>query len=276
MPGSSERIPLSARERRRVVRYPCAVASSSSRSQRRVGCRAVLLAALLLGCSSNPMQATSESGFLSRSLRHDGSERRYVVYVPRELDRTRPAPLVVFLNGAGECGTDGQKQLLAGLAPAIAHRMEEWPCLVLFPQKPDRQSAWEDWETMVLAQLEATRREFAVDPARIALTGLSQGGHGTWVLGARHPSLWCAIAPICGYGDPAPLAAALAKMPIWAFHGAADQAVPLRQSEALCAAVRAAGGEPKLTVYPGVGHNAWDKAYRDEKLAAWLLTPRAR
>lgn len=234
----------------------------------------ILAFASLVSCTATPMP--NERGFLSRSLTVAGTERRHVVYLPRDYDAAKKWPLVVFLNGAGECGTDGQKQLLAGLAPALCNRAEEWPCVVLFPQKPDRASAWEDWDAMLMAQLAATQREFAIDPDRITLTGLSQGGHGTWVLGARHKEIWAALAPICGYGDPVPLAKDLAALPIWAFHGEADTAVPVAQSKALCEAVRAAGGTPKLTLYPGVGHNSWDKAYRDEKLAAWLLAQRKR
>lgn len=215
-------------------------------------------------------------GFHARSVPVAGSERRFVVYVPRDYVPERTWPLVVFLNGAGECGDDGWKQVAAGLGPALLHQPDEWPCLVLFPQKPNRESQWEDWEEMVLAQLAAVQAEFCIDSARITLTGLSQGGHGTWVLGARLADRFAALAPICGYGDPAAVAAALREMPIRAFHGDADRAVPVAQSQALCDAVRAAGGQPQLTIYPGVGHNSWDKAYRGEKLAAWLLAQRKK
>jgi predicted peptidase len=121
---------------------------------------------------------------------------------------------------------------------------------------------------------------------------MSQGGHGTWVLGARHPRLWAALVPVCGYGDagfddpsarlppgvfvgPADeLAAPLAAMPVWAFHGEADTIVPVTQTEELVAALRARGGEPKVTLYPGVEHDAWDRAYREEELPRWLLAQR--
>ena len=230
----------------------------------------VVALTFLAACTANPM-SRPHRGFLSREIMVDGVERRYVVYVPREYDPARIWPLVVFLNGSGECGTDGQKQLLVGIAPAIVNQAKEWPCLVLLAQKPDRQSAWEHWDAMVMAQLAEVAKEFSIDPKRISLTGLSQGGHGTWALGARHKDRWSALAPICGYGDPAEIAKDLVAIPLWAFHGDADRTVPVQQSKALCDAVRAAGGTPKLTLYPGVGHNSWDKAYRDEKLAEWLL-----
>ncbi|MBK8978430.1 MAG: dienelactone hydrolase family protein [Planctomycetes bacterium] len=223
---------------------------------------------LFLACAPLVAQTT---GFLARSLEHGGREHRYVLFVPPGFDPARQWPLILFLHGAGECGTDGWKQVAVGLAPAILSDVAAWPFLVLLPQKPDVHDAWEDHDELVMAMLERTRADYPVDPARIFLTGLSQGGHGTWVLGARHADRFAALAPVCGYGEPAGLAAELARRPIWAFHGEADRAVPVRQSKELVAAVREAGGHAMLSLYPGVGHNAWDRAYRDEGLARWFL-----
>jgi predicted peptidase len=125
-----------------------------------------------------------------------------------------------------------------------------------------------------MAMLDAALRQYNLDADRVYLTGLSQGGHGAWVLAARHPERWAAIAPICGYGDPKAIAEPIKSLPVWCFHGDGDQAVPVAQSQAIVAAIKAAGGEPKLTIYPGVGHNSWDKAYRDEPLADWFLEHR--
>jgi predicted peptidase len=96
------------------------------------------------------------------------------------------------------------------------------------------------------------------------------GGYGSWVLAAKYPAMWAAVAPICGGGNPAD-GPKLKDIPLWAFHGDKDTAVPLKKSEEMIEAIKAAGGNPKLTVYPGVGHNSWDKAYRDEKLWEWFL-----
>jgi predicted peptidase len=128
-------------------------------------------------------------------------------------------------------------------------------------------------EELLLAILEAARKEYSIDETRLYLTGLSMGGFGTWRLGAKHPKLFAALAPICGGGDPSE-AAALKDLPIWAFHGDQDKAVPHALSVRMVEAVKAAGGTPKLTIYPGVGHNSWDKAYREENLAEWFLQHR--
>lgn len=240
--------------------------------------RHLLLAVLFVGSSLLAQAATAPtdtaappSGLLAQTITVDGTSHRYVVYVPPGYASNRRWPLIVFLNGAGECGTDGWKQVSVGLAPAITADVAKWPFVVLFPQKPNRDSAWEDHDAVIMAMLKKARADYSIDERRLFLTGLSQGGHGTWALGSRHPDLWAAIAPVCGYGEPKAIAPALAKMPIWCFHGEDDKAVPVQQSKALCVAVEKAGGSAELTLYPKVGHNSWDKAYRDEPLAAWFL-----
>jgi predicted peptidase len=143
-----------------------------------------------------------------------------------------------------------------------------------------------------MALVEAARARWPIDADRVYLTGLSQGGHGAWVLGARHADLWAAVVPVCGYiatgsrerrvpvaaaafnGSPGELAPSLSKLPVWAFHGAADSIVPVAETESMVAALVAAGGDPKMTLFPGVDHGSWDPAYRDSGLAAWLLAQR--
>ncbi len=218
------------------------------------------------------MPAAHPTGFLFESLEVAGREYRYSIYVPRDYTPDRAWPLVTFLNGYGECGTDGSRQLSVGLAPAIMANPSDWPMLALFPQKPHHNDLWEDHDDAVMAMVHKTQTEYNLDGSRLTLTGLSQGGRGTWAIGALHPDVWAALAPICGYGDPDAFAPPLAHTPIWCFHGDADTTVKLEQSQRLTQAVNDAGGDPKLTIYPGVGHNSWDKAYRDENLAAWLLS----
>ena len=217
-----------------------------------------------------PPHAPMSSGFADKSLAIDGVEHRYAVYVPPGYTADRRWPLVVFLHGMGECGTDGTKHLDVGLGPAIRAEPDRWPFVVVLPQKPDRESQWAEHDAMVMAMLAATEKEYSIDTSRRLPTGLSQGGAGTWALGAKHADLWAAIAPVCGYGKPDEVAAKLERMPIWAFHGADDQVVPAEQSKALCAAVDAARGHAVLTLYEHTAHNSWDKAYRESELAEWL------
>jgi poly(3-hydroxybutyrate) depolymerase len=243
----------------------------------------VVLSPLSAALAAQSPTESPVSGFLGKSIRHGERERRYVCYVP---EGERPAagwPLVVFLHGMGECGDDGWLQTEVGLGSAIRRAPQRWPAVVLFPQKPDKPSQWVDHEAMVLAMVAQTERELPIDGNRRVLTGLSQGGAGAWAIGARTRAMWQAFAPVCGYGEPDTVAAGLAGAPVWAFHGDADRVVAAAHSTKLVAAVAAAGAAqkaaiaPLLTLYPGVGHNSWDKAYRDEALAEWLLAaPAAR
>lgn len=229
----------------------------------------------LTACATPPQPVKTTSGIVTKTIEHQGAQHRYAVYVPPGYDAASAWPLVVFLHGMGECGSDGTEQTTVGIGPAILARPDEWPCVVLMPQKPIPRAEWEAYATLVMAQLTATLQEYSIDRQRIALTGLSQGGHGAYVLGAQESSLWSCVAPICGYANPKPLAQSLAALPLWAFHGEADPTVPVAQTKAMHEAIVKAGGQPKLTLYPGVGHNSWDRAYRTEGLAKWLLVQRA-
>ena len=123
---------------------------------------------------------------------------------------------------------------------------------------------------MVIAVLDSAKQEYNIDESRVYLTGISQGGHGTWAIGARHTNIFAAIAPVCGWGDEE-MARELAEMPTWIFHGEDDSVIPSSASIDMHDFMKSAGGSPKLTTYPGVDHNSWDNAYRNENLAEWFL-----
>jgi predicted peptidase len=251
----------------------------------------------LLGCAAGgtptgplPKEPPSvNTGFLFRTIRTAEEDLGYVVYVPRGYAADRDWPAIVFLHGRGECGRDGLRHLTQGLGMAIMTNPDAWPCVVVMPQKPDPSRNWESYDDAVMGMLAAARAEFRLDADRISLTGLSQGGHGTWVLGSRQAGTWAALAPICGYGGERPtavpsedtartIAQGIGRVPVWAFHGESDEVVRAAETRTLAAAVRANGGVIVETYYPGVGHNSWDNAYREEQaeggLAAWLLRQR--
>lgn len=233
-----------------------------------------LMAVAATGLSgSKPLRApeSATTGFLDRTIEIGGVKMPYVVYIPPGYDASQRQPTIMFLHGRGECGTDGLKQVGQGLGRAIMNDRSRWPFIVIFPQKPDFEKQWEDFDGYVMGTLAATEAEFATDPTRTYLTGLSQGGHGTWMIGAAHPERWAALVPICGYGDPAMIASKIKNLPIRCYHGGADNVVPPAQSGAIIEVLKAEGATPEYTEYEGVNHNSWDRAYAEADLPAWLL-----
>ena len=232
--------------------------------------------------------------FLERSVTipEDGARQdfRWRLLRPERVEEGHRYPVVLFLHGAGERGSDNRAQLKylpTWLAePALRERH---PCFVVAPQcRADHM--WVDvaWAAprstpraaeptadlaAAVAALDAVLAAEPADPDRVLLTGLSMGGYGTWDLAARIPERFAAIAPICGGGDET-TAPRLAKLPIWAFHGAEDRVVPPGRSRSMVAAVKEAGGTPKYTEFERVGHDSWTPAYRDPAVLDWLFAQR--
>jgi predicted peptidase len=243
------------------------------------------LASLLLILTLAPVAARAvESGpdslgrFVFRSVTAEGAPRRFAVFLPAGYDSTRHWPAIVFLHGSGECGSDGERPTRVGLGPELTAHPRRWPCVVVFPQKLREDEQWEEHEALVLATLRQATREFHVDARSVALAGLSQGGHGTWTLGARHPERWTCLVPICGYGTAAGIAPRVARLPVWAFHGLRDDVVNPDETRAMVEAIRAErariGLDPdgaRLTLYPDANHGSWDSAVAEPELAGWIL-----
>ena len=229
-------------------------------------------AILALACSAAALlgSAPPESGFVDKTIDYNGASVKYVVFVPKAYDPEKAHPTILFLHGSGEQGDDGKKQAGQGLGNAIKLAEDKWNFLVIFPQKPAGRGGFAEHEKLILDIIEKTKKEYKVDDKRFYLTGLSMGGYGSWTLACKYPTMFTAAAPICGGGNPAD-AAKIKDLPVWAFHGDKDTAVPLKKSQDMIDALKAAGGNPKFTVYPGVGHNSWDKAYREENLHEWFL-----
>lgn len=231
------------------------------------------LSLVLFLAGAHMVLGADTTGFLNREFKDaDGKMAKYVLFVPHELDKNKPAPVILFLHGSGETGTDGLKQAKTGLGNAIRKQEKTFPFITIFPQSQERTwRAGSKDAKRALAILDEVTKEFNGDPKRTYLTGLSMGGFGTWSLAAAHPERWAAIAPICGGGDPKS-ASKIKDIPCWCFHGDADKAVNVKLSQQMIAALKEAKAEPKYTEYPGVGHNSWDKAYGTAELYTWLLS----
>ncbi len=258
-----------------------------------------VVAALTVLPASVPAQKI-ETGFLNRVVRIKGVEYRYQVFVPREFDRAKRWPVIIALHGGGEYGSDGVRQTNVGLAPAIRRNVDRFPAIVLFPQsKADGTPGWQlDGGKAAIAALDQSIKEFNGDRSRVYLTGLSAGGNGSWYLASQYPDRFAAMVVICGFitefrgrssnvlypalaAASAPDAyAAIAKrvaaIPIWIFHGDADQSVSVEESRRMAAALKALGADVQYTELPGVGHNAWDPAYDRADVIDWMLKQRRR
>ena len=237
--------------------------------------------ALLLSLSFAAAQSSTEDlmqtpqTFKKKVNRTIGTD--YLLFLPKgyEAKGDKRWPLMLFLHGAGERGSDLKKVAVHG-PPKLVKTRPDFPFILVSPQCPTDQT-WSD-ETL-LALLDHVIKEHKVDTNRVYLTGLSMGGYGSWSLGVKHPERFAAIAPICGGGETINVllssrakSAALKSLGIWAFHGAKDPVVKLEESERMVAALKKAGvKEVELTVYPEAQHDSWTDTYANEKLFDWFL-----
>lgn len=182
-------------------------------------------------------------------------------------------PLILFLHGGGERGTDLDAIQQVGLIPNRI-RFSNFPFFILAPQCP-LNDWWASFQDSLIDLLDSVITNHPVDSKRIYLTGLSLGGMGTWHLAVRHPHRFAAIVPVCGFGYvwySSPKRIPLLKdIPTWVFHGEDDRVVPVEESINMVSRLREAGSNARLTLYPNTGHDAWDQAYSDPELYRWLL-----
>lgn len=216
--------------------------------------------------------------FLLRRVEVGGVVRRFRIYVPPGYEERPARPPVLFLHGAGERGNDSLAQTTVGIGPALRTRDTPYPAIVVFPQCP-RESHWSAGEAraIAMAALDEAAGELGFDPARVALTGISMGAAGAWLLAWEQPERFVSLSPICGWVSghtPSELqlfANRVARIPTWIFHGEADNVVPVDESRALYEAMQAAGANVRYTELAGVGHNSWDPAYQGSELMDWMI-----
>ncbi|NLJ73831.1 MAG: prolyl oligopeptidase family serine peptidase [Firmicutes bacterium] len=202
----------------------------------------------------------------------------YLVYTPSQVGEQtgKKWPLVIFLHGAGERGTDLNLVKKHGLT-MMAEQGEKFPFILAAPQCPV-ESFWDRQLDALDGFLSELLRTYPIDTERIYLTGLSMGGFGTWHWAERRPNAFAAIAPICGgampmLGFPERIKK-IKHVPVWAFHGDSDDVVPLSSSQELVDVLRENNGNVRFTVYEGVGHDSWTRAYKEPELIPWLLKQR--
>lgn len=195
-------------------------------------------------------------------------ETQYLLYLPDGYlnDTIKKWPLLIFLHGSGESGTELSKVKVHG-PPKLIEQGKKFPFIIVSPQAPPNTG----WKAEILkGMLDDLKRKYRVDNDRVYLTGLSMGGYGTWDLSQKFPDEFAAIAPICGGGDDSKVWK-LRHMPVWCFHGAKDEVVLPVQSQKMVDALKKYNSNVKFTLYPEANHNSWDLTYDNDSLYSWLL-----
>jgi len=219
----------------------------------------------------------------------------YRLLLPKDYDASKKYPLIVVLHGSGERGSDNEKQLVHGGELFVRDSIRtQYPAIVVFPQCPEAKS----WNNMVSTTDSITKKrifhfntggdatvpmqllmdlvkniqhDFKTDKKRIYVGGLSMGGMGTFELVRRMPKTFAAAFPICGGANPA-TASKLTQTHWWIFHGLKDDVVPPELSIQMEAALKTAGANVKLTLYPNANHNSWDSTFAEPDLMRWIFS----
>lgn len=200
-----------------------------------------------------------------------GKAMPYRLYQPSNYDNQpdRLWPLVVFLHGAGERGIDLQGVTRHGPLREVA-KGREFPFLIAAPQLSG-QEYWGGYIESLNAWLDDLLETYRINFDRVYLTGLSMGGTGTWLWAMASPERFAAILPMCGTGI-CWCAGNVKKLPIWTFHGSADEIIPVEESIHMVNRVNACGGNARLTICEGYTHDCWTDTYAREDIYDWLLS----
>lgn len=248
----------------------------------------LIISSMLKSQSDTILAAYEAANFQGSS----GMQLPYRILLPQGYDKTKAQqyPLLLFLHGAGERGSDNASQLVHG-ASLFLEQQDRFPAIVVVPQcreddywaqmiKADGERYFNFAETpnpglgAIIELVGHLQEKEAVDPHRIYLMGLSMGGMGTFELLARKPDTFAAAVPICGGTNPALLPIYAGQVPLWIFHGADDQVVKAKQSRRIVERLEELGHPAKYTEYPGVTHSSWDNAFAEPDLLPWLFSHR--
>lgn len=198
-----------------------------------------------------------------------GVKINYSLYLPDVIDNGRKYPLIIFLHGAGERGDDITKVYKLGLPKYLKDGMK-MEAFVLSPQCPSR-IVWANITFDIKTLIDSIINCYPVDKSKVALTGASMGGYGTWDIGMTYSNFFSCILPICGEGSIWRVIN-LKNMPVYAYHGANDSLIPPTCSQKIVDAVNGAGGSAKLTILPNKGHNCHDAVYLESGGIEWMLS----
>jgi predicted peptidase len=193
-------------------------------------------------------------------------EMGYALHIP--VNTKEKKPLIIFLHGSGEKGTDIEKVKIHG--PFKYLKTHDLDAYVLAPQCPEN----EEWDNEVLYRLILKiEKENNIDPNRIYLTGLSLGGWGSYNLAFAHPNLFAALVPISGFVDLIQLeqACTIATIPTHIFHGLMDDVVNLDYAIAIYKELKKCNGNVELTIFDDSGHDSWSRVYDNKEIYDWMF-----
>jgi len=191
----------------------------------------------------------------------------YALHVPLNA-KNEKKPLIVFLHGSGEKGSDLEKVKVHG--PFSYLKNHDIDAFVLAPQCPEE----EYWDSEVLYKLiRKVVKDNNIDTKRIYLTGLSMGGWGAWNLAFAHPEMFAALVPIAGFVDRVPMIenCKIGEIPIRIFHGLLDDVVDVHYSEVIYKKLKPCAKDIALTIFDDANHNSWTRVYDNPAIYEWML-----
>ncbi len=231
--------------------------------------------------------------FKNASIMVEGYSLPYKIMFPENYDETKQYPLLIFLHGAGERGTDNEKQLANGNDFLVNNFQSKYPAIVIAPQCPptsywanitrhqvDRNIAFtfgnneQPTQPMhtLMALVDLWLTSGHVDKSKVYVGGLSMGGMGTYELVWRMPNTFTAAFPICGIVDDNQLNKIASNTALWIFHGAKDDVVLPEFSRNTYKQLKDLESDVKYTEYEEANHNSWDSAFAEPELASWLFS----
>ena len=210
-----------------------------------------------------------------------GETLPYRLFIPAHYDQKKKYPLVVYLHGGGGRGNDNRLQIDGGNGYLIDfftgdETQARYPSFVVAPQSPGEGWIKDDLITptrylqLVYDLIGDLRRAYSIDEARVYVAGQSMGGFGTFALISEYPRTFAAAVALCSGGDQSKVER-LTKVPIWVFHGAKDESVPVERSRTIVAGIKNAGGNVRYTEYADIGHIIWPSVVKETELLPWLF-----
>ena len=240
-------------------------------------------------------QAQTNSAFDRGSFISKKDTLPYRILFPKKFDPNQKYPLIIVLHGAGERGNDNDAQIKYGPKLFLNDTIRQnYPAIVVFPQCPTN-TYWANVKvdtgatgkrmfhfqeggeptramTMLLGLVDQMLDKPFISKKQVYTGGLSMGGMGTFEILRRKPNTFAAAFTICGGDNTNNVKKYAKKVPLWIFHGLKDSVVPFDHSQVVVDALKAAGADPKFTIYPNDDHNSWDDAFAEPQLIPWLFS----